>query len=154
MLQEEIKGFLNDLFYQMRKIEESALSAGLNIPVSITEIHILEKIGPGGAARMGDIASMLGVTLATLTVACDKLEGKGLIEKKRGGNDKRAVQVTLTDSGIMAYRFHENFQKGLVEAALHDLTGEEQRLLGLSVKKLEAFFEKQAKKEISGIKNK
>ncbi len=146
---EEIRGFLYDLFYRIRKIEENALAAGLEMAVSASEIHILEKIGPDGASRMGDIAEKLGITLATFTVACDKLENKGLIAKKRGGKDRRAVQVTLTEKGMMVYRFHEDFHAGIVNAIMEDLTEEEVRLLGLSVKKLEAFFETQAKDELS-----
>lgn len=147
---EETRGYIYDLFYRIRKIEESALAAGLNIPVSATEVHILEKIGPGGASRMGDVAKKLGITLATLTVACDKLENKGLITKSRSGKDKRAVQVMLTEDGIMAYRFHEDFHLNMMNSIMEDLSEEEIRILGLSVKKLEAFVEIQAKDELSG----
>ena len=146
---EEISGFLDDLFYRIRKIEENALASGLDMPVSATEIHILEKIGPSGASRMGDIAAKLGITLATLTVACDRLESKGLIAKKRSRQDKRAVQVTLTDEGMMIYRFHEDFHRSIIDAVLEGLTDTEIRLLGLSVKKLEAFLETQAKNELN-----
>ena len=31
---------------------------------------------------MSEIAHMLGVTLATMTVACDKLEGKGFVRAR------------------------------------------------------------------------
>ncbi|MCX7614511.1 MAG: MarR family transcriptional regulator [Clostridiales bacterium] len=145
---EEIRGFIDDLFYRIRKIEENSLATGLDMPVSATEIHILEKIGPSGASRMGDIASKLGITLATLTVACDRLESKGLIEKKRSSQDKRAVKITLTDPGMLVYRFHEDFHHSIIDAVMEGLNEEEIRILGLSVKKLETFLETQAKKEL------
>lgn len=75
---QQINDFLVDAFGRINKIEERAMTTGLGSAISITEIHIIEKIGLSEPARMSEIAHMLGVTLATMTVACDKLEGRGI----------------------------------------------------------------------------
>lgn len=67
-----INTFLVDIWGRINKIEERALTAGLESDISITEIHIIEKIGDNQPRRMSEVAKAIGVTLATLTVACDQ----------------------------------------------------------------------------------
>ena len=71
---EQLNSFLVDMFGRINKIEERTMAGGLGSAISITEIHIIEKIGAREPLRMGELARLIGVTLATLTVACDKLE--------------------------------------------------------------------------------
>ena len=80
---QQINDFLVDAFGRINKIEERAMTTGLGSAISITEIHIIEKIGLSEPARMSEIAHMLGVTLATMTVACDKLEEEYCIQRIR-----------------------------------------------------------------------
>ena len=78
---EQLNSFLVDVFGRINKIEERAMAGGLGSAVSITEIHIIEKIGDREPVRMSEVARSIGVTLATLTVACDKLVAKGLVRR-------------------------------------------------------------------------
>ena len=80
---EQLNSFLVDVFGRINKIEERAMAGGLGSAVSITEIHIIEKIGDREPVRMSEVARSIGVTLATLTVACDKLVAKGLVRRVR-----------------------------------------------------------------------
>lgn len=103
---ERINDFLVDAYGRISKIEERAMTTGLGSAISITEIHIIEKIGLTEPARMSEIAHLLGVTLATLTVACDKLEAKDLVRRARSRTDRRVVHVTLTPRGRAVYEYH------------------------------------------------
>ena len=80
---DSINNFLVDIWSRINKIEERALTAGIGDNISLTEIHIIEKIAAEQPSRMSTIAKSVGVTLATFTVACDKLESKGLIQRTR-----------------------------------------------------------------------
>ena len=80
---ELLKDFLLDFPTRLAKFEQNAIETGLDIQVSLTEIHIIDRIGPEGSQKMNIVAKKLGVTQATLTVACDRLESKGLIERRR-----------------------------------------------------------------------
>ncbi len=137
---EQVNDFLVNIFNRINKYEERTLAAGLDLDVSITEIHILSKIGDFGAARMSDIAKAVGVTLATLTVACDKLESKGLIERNRGEKDKRVVNLSLSPKGIVAYQYHLEFHENMVRTILDGLTENETEILSSILKKLKTFF--------------
>ena len=135
-----INTFLVDIWGRINKIEERSLTAGLESDISITEIHIIEKIGDSQPRRMSEVAKALGVTLATLTVACDKLENKGLTARTRDARDKRVVNVSLTARGQAVYEYHKQFHRRMIEAALSDLTPQETSILAESLLKLQKFF--------------
>lgn len=137
---QQMNCFLVDIWGRIHKLEERALAAGLEDDVSITEIHIIEKIGDHPRCRMSEIARAIGITLATLTVACDKLEHKELIIRTRDQKDKRVVIVSLTPKGLAAYEFHKRFHEQMISAALSDLTDLEQNVLGAALNKLQVFF--------------
>ncbi len=137
---ETINTFLVDIWGRINKIEEHSLTTGLGSDISITEIHIIEKIGAHQPSRMGEISKAIGVTLATLTVACDKLENKGLIVRARSSRDKRVVNVSLTARGQAVYEYHKQFHQRMLEAALSDLTPQETAILAESLLKLQKFF--------------
>ncbi len=141
---DQINSFLVDIWSRIGKIEERALAAGLESEVSITEIHILEKIGDHPRCRMSHIARTLGVTLATLTVACDRLMAKDLISRERDTRDKRVVIVSLTPKGMAAYDFHKRFHDRMIAAAIGCMDDDEQRALGRALDKLQTFFEELA----------
>lgn len=137
---QQINDFLVDAFGRINKIEERAMTTGLGSAISITEIHIIEKIGLSGPARMSEIAHMLGVTLATMTVACDKLEGKGLVRRARSRSDRRVVQVTLTPRGRAVYEYHRAFHERMISSILDTLSPEQSTVLAQSLEKLQDFF--------------
>ena len=140
---DSINNFLVDIWSRINKIEERSLTAGIGENISLTEIHIIEKIGAQQPSRMSSIAKAVGVTLATLTVACDKLESKGLIVRTRDATDKRVVNVSLTPRGQTIYTYHKEFHERMIAAALSDLSPAETALLATSLQKLPSFFEQQ-----------
>ena len=128
---QQINDFLVDAFGRINKIEERAMTTGLGSAISITEIHIIEKIGLSEPARMSEIAHMLGVTLATMTVACDKLEGKGLVRRARSRSDRR---------GRAVYEYHRAFHERMISSILDTLSPEQSTVLAQSLEKLQDFF--------------
>jgi DNA-binding MarR family transcriptional regulator len=129
--------------HKIRKMEQVALESGLEDRISAAEIYIIESIGPNGAERMRDIAQQLGVTLATLTVACDKLEQKGLVIRHRDRNDKRTVRVSLTEKGMVAYHFHCSFISALSDAMQEGMSPGEREALNRALEKLNLYFTEQ-----------
>lgn len=137
---EQINSFLVDVFGRVEKIEERAMAAGLGNAISITEIHIIEKIGDMEPVRMSEVARSIGVTLATLTVACDKLAAKGLVRRTRSQSDRRVVNVTLTAKGRAAYEYHKAFHDRMVSSVMDTLSPEQSAVLAESLGKLQDFF--------------
>ena len=127
---EQLNSFLVDVFGRINKIEERAMAGGLGSAVSITEIHIIEKIGDREPVRMSEVARSIGVTLATLTVACDNLVAKGLVRRVR----------MLTDKGRAAYEYHKDFHERMIASLVDTLSPEQTALLAQSLEKLQDFF--------------
>lgn len=137
---EQINYFLTNIFNKILKIEESAIVKRGDKSLSITEFHIIEKIGKQGQERMSDVANAIGITLGSFTVAADKLEKKGYIERMRDDTDRRIVKVKLTHKGLAAYRLHEIFHSRMVDSIIKELDENEQEHLSKTLERLYNFF--------------
>jgi DNA-binding MarR family transcriptional regulator len=86
--------------------------------------------------RMSEISQRLMVSGGNVTGITDQLEREGLVARKLDPSDRRAVTVTLTESGLARFREiaaqHEQWIIGLLEGLNRD---EKQTLLAL-LKKL------------------
>jgi DNA-binding MarR family transcriptional regulator len=69
--------------------------AGLTAP----QLLILQAIAARGEITMGDIATEVSLSQATVTTILDRLEGRALVVRERGSADKRRVYARLTDAG-------------------------------------------------------
>ena len=59
--------------------------------------------------NMKELASRLGITTGTLTVAVDRLEKLGLVAREPHQNDRRSFLVVLTGQGKEVYEKHHQF---------------------------------------------
>src|ERR1700743_1628080 len=77
------------------------------------------------ALRLNDIARETALTAATTSDAVSTLEEKGLVEKRRAVDDRRALAVKLTARGRTAAKRAAQWP-GFVSGALVSLRDEEQ----------------------------
>ena len=140
----EIDDLLSDTFKSILRIEERSLDNRLTRGLTITEIHTIEAVGYAERNPMNVVAARLDVTLATLTIAVNRLVKKGFIERVRDENDRRRVLISLTKRGREVYRVHGLFHKRMIDEALDDLTEQEERVLVNALGKVKRFFDEQA----------
>ena len=140
----EIDDLLSTTFNAILRVEEKSLQNKLTDGLTITEIHTVEAVGLYETNPMNVVAARLGVTLATLTTAVNKLEKKGFIARARCEEDRRKMLINLTKKGRQVYRAHGLFHKKMLTEALDDLTLEEERVLARSLRKVKIFFEENA----------
>jgi DNA-binding MarR family transcriptional regulator len=76
-----------------------------NIEVSQQEIRAVAVLGRGPTI-MRDLAGAMNLALSTATNTIDRLVEKGLVERTRVDEDRRIVQVALTEKG---QHLHESF---------------------------------------------
>jgi DNA-binding MarR family transcriptional regulator len=78
-------------------LEEHGLSYG--------EWSVLSSLtwAPENRRTAGELASKVELSSAAMTNRLDRLEGAGLIRRVPDPNDRRAVQVELTDEGHALY---------------------------------------------------
>ncbi len=80
-----------------------ALVSGMNQPGRVDSLQRQQFWVLGALAhgphRMGELAERAGTSQASLTGIVDRLEERGLIERTRSLDDRRVVEVNLTESG-------------------------------------------------------
>ncbi|MEU6752766.1 MarR family transcriptional regulator [Spirillospora sp. NPDC046719] len=91
------RGFLITHDRIWRSIQEGL--APLN--VSMSEYSVLALVGEAGpqGMRMSELAERRLMSSGGFTRLADRLERRGLIERRRSADDGRGFEVTLTDEG-------------------------------------------------------
>lgn len=77
---------------------ELARAAGL----TAVQVRVLQVISETGTSTPKAIATRMGVSQATVTALIDRLEGKGLVLRKRSEADRRQTILSLTEEGRAA----------------------------------------------------
>ena len=136
---ESIVSYMENIYHSFHKLEDQSLTSKRH-QLSINEWHILDRIGQKTKLRIGELAAAAGVTLASMTVAIDKLEKKGFLYRERAPDDRRGVLIVLTRRGQAAYIIHRRFHKAMLDVMLDGLTEQEVTLLAEAFAKLERFI--------------
>lgn len=79
-----------------------------------------------GEVRVTDVADAIGVTLPSITKNIAALEKKGYLKKEVNAEDKRVVNVLLTEQGLDLYQrevrdFHQKNSQLLQEISEADI---------------------------------
>lgn len=93
----------------------------------------LERVDCQDGVTMGAMASLLGITQGAATQIAARLVKKGFITKFRSKEDRRCIQVTLTQLGKQIALAHRAYEDHMYEELLFPMfentTEEEIRLL-------------------------
>lgn len=137
--------FLVEVFNEILKTEEQALT-GRWPDLTIREFHVIEEVcravDEERDNRATAIAAAQRVTAGTLTTAVNLLEKKGYLERRRDGNDRRAVRIHPTEKGRQANAAHQEFHQEMVDDVLSILGEEECRVFLHALSGVSAFFRK------------
>lgn|GEM_PF-428549 len=110
----------------------SQICGGLNEK----ELMIISFLAEKKSVKMSDIAENLGAPLSTLTSIMDKLVEKNIIERVHSAEDRRVVNVALTNAGKKVFNTFSKRKNGSAEQVLSGYTPEEQELLVTYISKL------------------
>ena len=117
----------------MPKLLRTAIAAMHDAPhtagMTLAQFKILGRLSMR-EHRAGELAEVLEVGGATLTVTADTLERRGLIERVRGlPDDRRAVVLRLTPAGQALYRALKARAVSSIAELLTESTTEERAAL-------------------------
>ena len=73
---------------------------GTGEDISAHQASILDHLDEVDAMSMTDLAGHMGVTVATMSLAIDRLERKGYVRRDRDPQDGRRVLLRATPAGI------------------------------------------------------
>lgn len=105
------------------RLHEQVEAQGL----SMTEFAVLEVLLHKGALPIGDVGERVLLTSGSMTYVIDKLEERGLLQRRRCEEDRRIQYVELTEEGRA--RIEEVFPEhaALIRDLMAGLTLEEKR---------------------------
>ena len=72
--------------------------------LTTSQLLVLELLAEGTPQTVGSIGERVGLAQATVTAMIDRLEERGLVERRRSDADRRQVQVLLTPDGLAQQR--------------------------------------------------
>jgi len=141
-----LNNVLVETFNSILKLEEISLKKIVSVPVTITEAHMIEAIGTQESkeATVSEIASMMNISMPTVTVAVKKLESKGFIRKAPCAKDGRRAIISLTDLGKKINKAHGLFHKRMVRNIASQFQETEKEMLYRAITKLNEFFRERA----------
>ncbi|ASC70050.1 hypothetical protein XM38_009800 [Halomicronema hongdechloris C2206] len=115
--------------------------------LSPTQGHILALLQHphgSGTMRLGDIAQALAITPATASDAVRVLVDKGLVQKKRAADDRRAIAIGLTSAGQQQAAVIADWSDFLL-TAVNQLSAEEQAIFLQGLIKIIGNLQQQGK---------
>lgn len=71
---------------------------------SLTHLNVLTMIDTEGPDSMSHLAEALDVSVASMTGIVDRMEKRGLVERRHEGKDRRVVLVYPTEAGRDVFR--------------------------------------------------
>ena len=138
--EQTLNRLLVQFFKYIMEIEEKKLITDEFREITYNDMHIIEAIGLDKPKKMSEIAKIMSVTTGTLTKAVDSLEKKGYVQRQRSRQDKRVVNITLTQQGVTAFRHHEKFHQDMIAFILEHVSEEESRVLRHALERLMGYF--------------
>ncbi len=113
-----------------------AISSGLKEPgqpLSATQFRILKRLAV--RPRLGSaLAHELNVTPPTVSAAIDSLVRRGLVERGEAEDDRRAVPLRITASGIRSFQETQERALATLQSIADQIDPEERRCLAIGLK--------------------
>jgi DNA-binding MarR family transcriptional regulator len=93
------------------------------------QVYALRNLGGERAITMSEFATLLGCDASNVTAIVDKLESRGLVERRSAATDRRVKALVLTPAGLAIHeRVCERMQQP--PPAIDNLSAADQEKLG------------------------
>jgi DNA-binding MarR family transcriptional regulator len=139
-LEEALNDLLVKLFKDILEVESKCLITDEFADISYNDMHIIEAVGIEEPRNMKTVAKLMSVTTGTLTKAMDALCDKGYVIRERSTEDKRVVNLILTDKGKSAYYHHEQFHRQMIKNIASEMSEKETEVLIYALAKMVDYF--------------
>jgi len=101
--------------------------------VSEHQVRILSQLDAADPTMVTELAEHMGVTASTMSLNLKRLRESGLVSSERDPNDRRAVNVRLTEDGVRIRNALSALDPARVDAMLQRMgpEGRARAVLGL-----------------------
>lgn len=144
LFENQLNELLSGTYRELELLEGKMLQEKSRMDLTISEIHVLDAVGPNVKGHPGrsisEVAEALDITLPSATLAINKLVRKGYLEKNQSTSDRRVMHVQLTRMGKKAEHAHRYFHRNMVRNVVDGMSEDEKAALLKGVQKLYDFF--------------
>ena len=92
-----VNALLSSMYSNIMLFEIDSMKNGLMKDLTFHEVHTIEIIGDLERPTMSQISRKANVTQSTMSTMVNKLAKKGMIQRHPNRNDRRVVNITLTE---------------------------------------------------------
>jgi MarR family transcriptional regulator, organic hydroperoxide resistance regulator len=82
-------------------VREHFVRTVASFDLSVTQAQALRCLDPGRALPMGEVAEQLKCDPSNITGVVDRLEARGLVERRAAPHDRRVKTLVLTEQGAL-----------------------------------------------------
>jgi DNA-binding MarR family transcriptional regulator len=118
-----------ELFFEIGMVQRIQVGSALaELGLTFAQAHALRLLDPEHPLPMSALAELLVCDASNVTGIADRLEARGLVERRSAGRDRRVKVLALTQAGIEARaRVHDLMSEP--PAAITGLSDDDQRTL-------------------------
>lgn len=142
---ETINDILVHLFNEIWELEKNAIITEEFKDITNNDMHIIEAIGLNQKTTMSVVAKKMKITAGSLTTAMNGLVNKKYVIRERSEEDRRVVNIWLTEKGEKAYHHHAEFHRQMTNAVIEKLDENEIPVLMKTLNGLDEFFRSYSK---------
>ncbi len=110
-IREEISSQFVRLIESIANSKMKKLDFGEGVELFRGEIHLIKAIGDQPGIFISELARLFLVSRAVVSKNIGKLEAQGFVRKTTDPDDKKRIQLFLTDEGEKAFRQHRRFHE-------------------------------------------
>ena len=116
-----VSGIIDNVRRVFKVVNEQSKKAERETGITGPQLWAIKVIGDLSPVRVSDLASRMYLHPATVVGILDRLESRGLVRRIRSKDDRRVVNVQLTDAGKKIVTKAPQVAQGLLVAGLEVL---------------------------------
>ena len=93
--------------------------------VSLVHLNVLILLEASGPLSMSRLAESLDISVASVTGVVDRMEARGLVERRRDADDRRVILVQPAEGGRRLFAEIDATRRRRLTALLHRLSDDE-----------------------------
>jgi len=124
-----------------RALRRGARLASPANSLAVAQLELLSAVAEHPGARPGQLAGLLHMRPNTVTTIVNALAAQGMISRAAHQQDRRAIELTITDAGQQAVHAWQATNAAVLHLALSTLPAPQRRTLAAAVPALDALAE-------------
>jgi DNA-binding MarR family transcriptional regulator len=122
-----------------RALRRGARVADPGNTLAVAQVELLAALADRPGARPGQLARQLNMRANTVTTIVNALSARGMLDRVAADDDRRAVRLTVTDSGRQAVLAWQATNAAVLHLALSTLPARQRRALAAAVPAIDAL---------------